>query len=152
MALIKCKECGAEISSTAKVCPHCGAKIKKPKGGCILYLILGIALLIIGIIWGSIDSAGFKQIGYYKNHHYRVFSIYTSTTNKEKIKKYAQKEMWSPGGITYVLFFNNKDNTPDVTSTGMKFNHKYDKYLIAQYIKFSNGKENFTLFHNKKEK
>lgn len=29
--LINCKECGREISDTAKVCPHCGAKIKKEK-------------------------------------------------------------------------------------------------------------------------
>lgn len=27
MALIKCKECGNEISSSAKTCPHCGVKI-----------------------------------------------------------------------------------------------------------------------------
>ena len=27
MALIKCKECGGEISSSAKNCPHCGIKI-----------------------------------------------------------------------------------------------------------------------------
>lgn len=28
MALIKCKECGEEISSTAKTCPHCGIKLE----------------------------------------------------------------------------------------------------------------------------
>ncbi len=28
MALIKCRECGEEISSTAEVCPHCGFKNK----------------------------------------------------------------------------------------------------------------------------
>lgn len=27
MALIKCSECKKEISSTAKVCPHCGFKM-----------------------------------------------------------------------------------------------------------------------------
>ena len=27
MALIKCEECGESISSSAKVCPHCGVKI-----------------------------------------------------------------------------------------------------------------------------
>lgn len=27
MALIKCKECGQEVSDHAKACPHCGAKI-----------------------------------------------------------------------------------------------------------------------------
>lgn len=29
MALIKCPECGGQISSFAKVCPHCGLPIKK---------------------------------------------------------------------------------------------------------------------------
>jgi predicted amidophosphoribosyltransferase len=29
MALIKCGECGREVSTTAKVCPQCGAKVKK---------------------------------------------------------------------------------------------------------------------------
>ena len=27
MALIKCKECGKEISSSAKTCPHCGISL-----------------------------------------------------------------------------------------------------------------------------
>ena len=29
MALIKCSECGKEISDKAKVCPHCGTKYKR---------------------------------------------------------------------------------------------------------------------------
>lgn len=28
MALIKCKECGKEVSNTAKACPNCGASIQ----------------------------------------------------------------------------------------------------------------------------
>lgn len=31
MALIKCPDCGREVSTTAGKCPQCGAKIKKPK-------------------------------------------------------------------------------------------------------------------------
>ena len=31
MALIKCSECGNEISSSAQTCPHCGIKIKNEK-------------------------------------------------------------------------------------------------------------------------
>ena len=48
MALIKCEECGKEISSKADTCPHCGYKEKKT--GCLGvlgYLIL--ALFIIGL-------------------------------------------------------------------------------------------------------
>ncbi len=29
MALINCKECGQQISDSAKVCPHCGAPVVK---------------------------------------------------------------------------------------------------------------------------
>ena len=29
MSLIKCSECGKEISDKAKVCPNCGAPIKE---------------------------------------------------------------------------------------------------------------------------
>lgn len=31
MALIKCPECGKEISDTAKSCPNCDYRIKRPK-------------------------------------------------------------------------------------------------------------------------
>ena len=34
MALIKCKECGNEISSEADKCPHCGVKIKNSENSC----------------------------------------------------------------------------------------------------------------------
>ena len=44
MALKKCKECDAEISSSAKTCPQCGKK-QKSTGA----IILGIILVIIGI-------------------------------------------------------------------------------------------------------
>jgi len=45
MALTKCNECGNEVSTKAKTCPKCGAKVK-PKG---------ISLLgWIGIIFGAV--------------------------------------------------------------------------------------------------
>lgn len=51
MALKKCKECGNEISSDAKVCPHCGKKqppTKRAKLGClILLMVILIPLLVV---------------------------------------------------------------------------------------------------------
>lgn len=47
MALIKCKECHKEVSSKAKHCPNCGAKVRKgPSSGIILLvaIIIGIAV------------------------------------------------------------------------------------------------------------
>jgi hypothetical protein len=48
MALIKCSECGKEVSNKADACPNCGAKVKKASlitkidGGFILLVVLGI--------------------------------------------------------------------------------------------------------------
>lgn len=53
--LINCKDCGKEVSKKAKICPHCGAKLKKKKIG--LGVIVGIAALFIII---SVVSNGSK--------------------------------------------------------------------------------------------
>ena len=55
MALIKCEECGKEISDTAKVCVNCGvkteiAKLKSKKLKKISIIALVIILVISGII------------------------------------------------------------------------------------------------------
>ncbi len=42
MALIKCKECGAEVSSSAKACPKCGAKVKRPIGAAGVLVAIAI--------------------------------------------------------------------------------------------------------------
>lgn len=50
MALIKCEECGKEISSTAKACPHCGKHIiKNNPGQIILAIFAGIIFYLIFI-------------------------------------------------------------------------------------------------------
>lgn len=45
MAMKKCKECNAEISKSAKVCPQCGKKQGHP----ILRAVIGTFIIIIGI-------------------------------------------------------------------------------------------------------
>lgn len=47
MAMKKCKECGADISSSAKKCPKCGKRLSYT-GLCVL---LGIILFIIILIY-----------------------------------------------------------------------------------------------------
>lgn len=43
--LVTCKDCGAQISKSAKVCPQCGAK-RKPSGWRVFW---GTILLFVGI-------------------------------------------------------------------------------------------------------
>ena len=47
MALIKCKECGKEISDKAKVCVNCGIKIHNTKN--IMKIVIVIVVLCLGI-------------------------------------------------------------------------------------------------------
>lgn len=60
MAMIKCKECGSDISSKAESCPKCGFKLKAQPAGCATAFI-NLVSAIIGIlvfIWiiGSFSS------------------------------------------------------------------------------------------------
>lgn len=57
MALIKCKECGAEISSKAETCPKCGARVAEKPMGC--GTLIGVAFL--GVIIISIFSSIFSS-------------------------------------------------------------------------------------------
>lgn len=50
MALVKCKECGEQVSTKAKVCPSCGGKAPK-KTSIVTWLVL-IVIIIGG--WGAV--------------------------------------------------------------------------------------------------
>lgn len=52
MEIIKCKECGKELSSKAEICPNCGVRIKKKSlisKAFKFFEIIGV-LIVIGII------------------------------------------------------------------------------------------------------
>jgi len=57
MALIKCPECGKEVSDTAKACPNCGApidtSIRCPKcGSSDVRIISGASKAVSIALWG----------------------------------------------------------------------------------------------------
>jgi hypothetical protein len=54
MALVKCKECGKEISKEAKVCPSCGARQKK-KLSKAQKIVIGLIVLggVVSLIGGN---------------------------------------------------------------------------------------------------
>ncbi|MEO7953027.1 MAG: zinc-ribbon domain-containing protein [Polaromonas sp.] len=45
MTLMKCKECGTQVSDTAKACPGCGAKIKQ-KTSKLTWAVIGTAFIV----------------------------------------------------------------------------------------------------------
>lgn len=69
MGLIKCSECGREVSDKAKVCPNCGAKTKNKENklpiiicGCII-LVLVIAIVILVITLNAGDNSASSNKG-----------------------------------------------------------------------------------------
>ena len=57
MALVKCEECGKEISSNVKVCPHCGYKRKR--GIWFYIMIFLVAIIILTIVGSNNDDSKF---------------------------------------------------------------------------------------------
>jgi rubrerythrin len=57
MALVKCRECGREISSQADKCPHCGAPAKKKTSGCALLVAILAGVVIVGSVAPKCSTA-----------------------------------------------------------------------------------------------
>lgn len=53
--IMKCKICGNDIATSAKVCPNCGAKIKKPIYKRWWFIVL-IILVVLCVVLGSSGS------------------------------------------------------------------------------------------------
>lgn len=59
MGLRPCKECGQQISTDAKVCPHCGKKLGTSAGvGCLAIIFAIFLIALIGGVASHSPSAG----------------------------------------------------------------------------------------------
>ncbi len=57
MALIKCKECGEQVSNKAKKCPKCGAPIKGKGGGCATVIVFFLVILGLVVVASFVNTA-----------------------------------------------------------------------------------------------
>jgi len=56
MALIKCKECGKDVSDNAPACPSCGSKLK-PKTKVLTWLVVGtMGVVLMAAIFSNSDK------------------------------------------------------------------------------------------------
>ena len=60
MALTQCKECKNSISNTAKACPQCGAKVKRPTG-CAKFIGIFIVIIFLYTIFHDIAKNSAEQ-------------------------------------------------------------------------------------------
>ena len=131
MSMKICKECGTEVSRRAKICPHCGKKLKSSA----FRIFIGILILLMGI--GIIASSGENN---------------TSQTNANTIEIQQQKitlEKFNrlENGMTYEQVVNiiGEEGTLSTESSYGKESFKIYYWKAANgisnaTISFSNGK------------
>jgi len=61
MAMTKCKECGAEISTKADSCPQCGAKRKKTSGCASVFVVFLLLLILVAVVAPDTPSSSSKS-------------------------------------------------------------------------------------------
>lgn len=69
MALIKCAECGKDVSTEAKTCPSCGATVRLPKkpakpssAGALMYALVGVVgLTFVGAYMSNQDNRDWEK-------------------------------------------------------------------------------------------
>lgn len=102
MALIKCKECGSEVSSKAETCPKCGARVAPEPMGCGRLIGISLLVVIIVLVFSSLSSNNSS------NSSSSPANVVASTTEKtpEPLAAgaqwiYSQSEDLMSKGITY---------------------------------------------------
>ncbi|MCY4642651.1 MAG: hypothetical protein OXC41_08170 [Gammaproteobacteria bacterium] len=75
--LVQCKDCGKDVSRSARTCPHCGAKKPYKSTGCFTVIVIFILLLIlVGIFSG--DSEG-QDVEMKADPYSQIMEIYHDT-------------------------------------------------------------------------
>ena len=92
MALIKCKECGHEVSKKADKCPNCGAPIKKQTSGCAMLFAIISGVVLVTYIATLSDSSTSSSSG---------SSGSSSTSSKAPVNKPDVIEAWTVDPLDY---------------------------------------------------
>lgn len=103
MSMMKCPECGKEISDSAKACPNCGYPIKQKKSKLII-----VFAVIMGIIALVVLASGIKDL----------LSARQEVAEAENIPMLGNYYMGMSGYHVYVVRFND-DNTVEFVDSGL---------------------------------
>lgn len=100
-----CKDCGKEVSKSAKTCPNCGKKMKKP---IVLFVILGIIVLAIigGIMSGKEEEARKKEFIQNETATYKEVEYSITKIERTQGKEYFEAK----DGKEYIVFTIKIDN------------------------------------------
>lgn len=111
MALMTCHECGAEVSTAAKSCPHCGARGKAFRGRRKLGLVPKVLLGFLGV--GMIGAAVSEAIHPHEEQTAAQDAEHKATSERDtNIVTYARSlKAWvrNPDTLVYEHVRSNPD-------------------------------------------
>ena len=158
MAMAKCRECGTEVSDSAKTCPKCGISRPVKKKSILLKILAGFFVLaIIGNVISSLTrDSSTKASG---------SAVVVKLTPKEEAMAAVTLDKWDwyKGGFDSVMFLNAKiknTGTRDVKDIEIECTHKSNsgtridsnKKIIYELVKagktISVDKFNMGFVHN----
>lgn len=143
MALIKCNECGKEISDGAKICPHCGSqteKYKKEKAKKVKVITIG-AIILISIIGVTI---GF---GIYVNN--LVASREASSSYRYGIQSINILEKYINGEISNKEAESSLENIQDLVRNKMdSLTNEDEDYSKLLFLSIELGSTTWDLLRN----
>lgn len=101
MDLIKCSECGKEISDRTKKCVNCGYVMKKKGSFNLKYTIVAITVIVLGIFVFSMKS---------KSDPFKGMDLYMSSEEVQaKLGAFDFEERRDTGRYKYVeIYYNHK--------------------------------------------
>lgn len=124
MAIIKCKECGKEISEKAGQCPHCGFNYKKTKNKTfkiIVPILVSIVVFILGIILYTIINEVLQKK--YELSDENAYEIY------EILEKH-QTDFKDPSSI----IVENASACNNIWTVEIKATNSYGNYTSTKYL------------------
>lgn len=117
LKLVTCKHCGEEIAASAKVCPKCGGKNKKP-----IYKRPWFIIVLVLIVIGAIGSAGGKDESSDTTNKTNNTAT-TVTDDKNSTPKETEEE------INYTAY-EVSELMSDLEANAMKATDKYKKQYV----------------------
>ena len=134
-----CLRCNHKIKSSTLKCTNCGFSNYFQSGH--LAIFFSILIFLFFIVYIKVFGIQFELKSSYERNFViqdqsskiRVYSFYTKTDDLVEMEKHARTQLWSLYGKTAILYFNSKEDTPDVSIWGLEFNPKSWKHCVAFY-------------------
>lgn len=111
MALVKCRECGGDVSSKAETCPNCGVKVAK-KNGLSSFIIALVVFVSIIYLFGEVEDRDKARESALSDIKQQTIQSQNSKPIESKSKANKQSD-----GETWVYLSTNDELTGKPTYT-----------------------------------